>query len=67
MNMAEQKCWGPWCAVVSNLRRSSDECVGKFKPIMVSISLSPEFFPYSVKIGEMAEMSAARVRGLLSS
>lgn len=67
MNMSKQKCWGPWCPVVSNLRRPSDECVGKFKPIMFGTPLGPESFPYFVKIGEVAEMSAVRLRGLLLS
>lgn len=66
MNLPKQECVGEFCSVLSNLRRPSNECVGKYGPVKI-IPLSPEVFPYLTQVGELAEQSGVRLRQLISS
>lgn len=66
MDLPKEECAGEWCPVLSNLRRPSKECVGRYDNLKV-IPLNAELFFHLSEIGRAATASGVYLRWLLSS
>ena len=66
MNLPKQECCGQWCPVFSNLRRPSEDCIGRYNMVKV-VPVDAELFPHLGKIEQMAIMSGMHLKQLLAS